>query len=188
MGEEVHYWFGRALDLPPARRFEFLEANCHDRAICSEVVSLLEYDVTREPRTLGRVVQSAVGTLLGPAGHLPAGRVGHFELGRLLGSGGMGEVYEGERVDGEVRRRVAIKFATLPPFADRETRADGHRRFLRERQMLASLGHPYIAGLIDAGAAEDGTAYAVIEKVDSMPIDSYCTASAWIRPSASAWR
>ena len=42
--------------------------------------------------------------------------------------------------------------------------------------MLASLGHPYIAGLIDAGATADGIPYAVIEKVDGIPIDSYCDA------------
>jgi serine/threonine protein kinase len=40
--------------------------------------------------------------------------------------------------------------------------------------MLASLQHPYIAGLIDAGSTADGTPYAVIEQVDGTPIDEFC--------------
>ena len=43
--------------------------------------------------------------------------------------------------------------------------------------MLASLRHPYIAGLIDAGTTADGIPYAVIEQMDGVPIDTYCDAS-----------
>ena len=43
--------------------------------------------------------------------------------------------------------------------------------------MLASLRHPYIASLIDAGTTGDGIPYAVIEQIDGVPIDAYCDAS-----------
>ena len=64
-------------------------------------------------------------------------RCGAYRLIRLLGNGGMGAVYLAERADGEVEQQVAIKFLRagqdLPSFRS---------RFLRERQILASLNHP----------------------------------------------
>jgi tetratricopeptide (TPR) repeat protein len=89
----------------------------------------------------------------------------------------MGFVYEAHRVDGEVRQRVAVKFVQVSPAASENFRASAHRRFARERQVLASLRHPYIAGLIDAGTTAEGVPYAVIEQVDGVPIDIYCDTS-----------
>jgi len=180
IGEEVRHWFEQAVNVTASGRAAFLESNCRDEAARSEVLSLLEYDAGNTGPAPGLPVpeamfQEAVGAMLGIADPvLPARRVGPFELGRLLGSGGMGFVYEGHRVDGEVRQRVAVKFAQVSPGASRELRESAHRRFYRERQMLASLRHPYIAGLIDAGTTADGIPYAVIEQVDGVPIDSYC--------------
>jgi eukaryotic-like serine/threonine-protein kinase len=171
MSEEVRYWFEQAIGVPVGSRLEFLEACCHNNAVRSEVLSLLEYDTgdASPPDAIRRLAGSIVGS-----DAVPVQRVGAFELGRLLGSGGMGFVYEAHRVDGEVRQRVAVKFAQVSPAASEKSRESAHRRFARERQVLASLRHPYIAGLIDAGATEDGSPYAVIEQVDGQPIDSYC--------------
>lgn len=175
---EIQHWFGRVLDLPPASRLDFLEANCRDTAVRAEVASLLRYDVTASAAApLDRVVRRAVGLLAADDDGPPVPRVGPFELGRLLGSGGMGAVYEGVRVDGEVRQRVAVKFASVSPVATPEARRAAYTRFLREREALASLRHPYIAGLIDAGATADGVPYAVIEEVDGRPIDAYSDAA-----------
>jgi tetratricopeptide (TPR) repeat protein len=154
MKEDARHWFGLAADLPATERDEFLESHCPDEEMRREVRSLLAYDLD--------------------AGPVPLRRVGPFELGRILGSGGMGFVYEGHRVDGEVRQRVAVKFAQVAATASEEFRESVNRRFHRERQMLASLRHPYIAGLIDAGTTEDGIPYAVIEQVDGIPIHAYC--------------
>lgn len=182
MGQEVRHWFELAADLPSGDRAAFLEANCADEAVRSEVLSLLEYDGSAGslapavvlPEALVReAIEAVLGQGMPPA---PVQQVGPFELGRLLGTGGMGFVYEAERIDGHVRQRVAVKFAQVPPTAPAEERRDAYRRFLRERQMLASLRHPYIAGLIDAGTTADGTPYAVIEQVDGTPIDAYCDA------------
>jgi tetratricopeptide (TPR) repeat protein len=182
MGEQVRYWFELAVNLPAKSRVAFLESDCEDPAVRSEVISLLKYDagdtVTALDPSAPDVIRQTIGAALNN-GFTPFNvqRVGPFELGRLLGSGGMGLVYEAHRVDGEVRQRVAIKFAQVSPLATREFRENAHRRFLRERQVLASLRHPYIAGLIDAGATPDGIPYAVIEQIDGIPIDSYCDAS-----------
>jgi eukaryotic-like serine/threonine-protein kinase len=82
-----------------------------------------------------------------------------YEVGRLLGAGGMAEVFEGR--DRLLARRVAIKvlqvqFARDPSFLI---------RFKREAQAAASLSHPNIVGVYDTGT-EDGTHFIVMEYVD----------------------
>jgi serine/threonine protein kinase len=175
MQEEVRHWFEQAVAIPTENRAAFVAEHCPDDRVRSEVLSLIRYDAG-EPGTAPDAVREAMESMFG--GEAPATppvhRVGPFELGRLLGSGGMGFVYEGHRVDGEVRQRVAVKFAQIAPTASPRFRESAQRRFSRERQVLASLRHPYIAGLIDAGALPGGIPYAVIEQVDGVPIDTYC--------------
>jgi len=80
------------------------------------------------------------------SGLKPGARVGPYELIRPLGSGGMAEVWLARRADGAFTREVALK---LPIFMHR--RGDLEPRFARERDILASLEHPQIARLYDAG-------------------------------------
>jgi eukaryotic-like serine/threonine-protein kinase len=96
-------------------------------------------------------------------------RVGAYEIVRELGRGGMGVVYLGVRVDDQYRKEVAIK--VLRAALERHVL---HTRFARERQILASLDHPDIARLIDAGTTDDGQPYLVMDLVDGVPIDDYC--------------
>ena len=180
--EDVRSWFERAVNLPARSRRAFVESNCRDEEVRSEVLSLLEYDAAdpaaASDAPVPDAIKQAIGSVLGnDRTTVPVQRVGPFELGRLLGSGGMGLVYEAHRVDGQVRQRVAVKIAHVSHTAGEGLRESAHRRFVRERQMLASLRHPYIAGLIDAGATVEGIPYAVIEQVDGVAIDSYCATS-----------
>ena len=48
------------------------------------------------------------------------------------------------------------------------------RRFLHERQILASLNHPNIATLLDGGTTEDDRPYFIMEYIDGLPIDAWC--------------
>jgi serine/threonine protein kinase len=85
--------------------------------------------------------------------------LGRYEVGRLLGAGGMAEVYEG--LDRLLARRVAIKvllaqYAHDPAFL---------ARFRREAQSAASLSHPNIVGVFDTGSEGD-TWFIVMEYVD----------------------
>src|SRR5687767_2095375 len=66
-------------------------------------------------------------------------RVSHFELIRLIGRGGMGEVWEA--TDLKLRRRVALKFLSAELGADRQALV----RFEREALSAAELNHPNIA-------------------------------------------
>ena len=68
-------------------------------------------------------------------------RLGPYEILRLLGAGGMGEVYRAK--DTRLGRDVAIKVLPEEFFEDEERR----QRFEREARMLASLNHPGIAAI-----------------------------------------
>jgi serine/threonine-protein kinase len=99
----------------------------------------------------------------------PGAEIGAYRLVRELGSGGMGVVWLAERTDGLINRPVALK---LPHGAWK--RAGLAERMAREREILASLAHPNIAHLYDAGVTADGQPYLAIEYVEGVPIDVYC--------------
>src|SRR4051812_45832253 len=90
---------------------------------------------------------------------------GKYELVRLLGRGGMGEVYEGRhRVIG---RRVAVKFL----HGEYATHPDVARRFENEAKAAGSVEHENIAGVYDVGALENGTQYLVMEFLDGEDVE-----------------
>lgn len=94
--------------------------------------------------------------------------IGPYHLVRLIGEGGMGEVWLAEQKE-PVRRRVALKLIR-GGLNTREAMA----RFDSERQALALMEHPAIAKVFDAGAAPQGTPYFVMEYVAGVPITDYC--------------
>ena len=101
----------------------------------------------------------------------PGTLVGPYQLERMLGEGGMGQVWLAARADGLYQRRVALKLLR-PGLADPNLRL----RFTRERQILALLEHPHIARLLNAGISTDGQPYLALEYVEGEPITDYCRA------------
>ena len=95
--------------------------------------------------------------------------IGPYRILRVLGQGGMGEVYLCERADDQYRKQVAIKLVSRG-LISRQVQT----RLRTERQILATLDHPNIARLLDGGTTEDGVPYLVMEYVDGEPIDEYC--------------
>jgi serine/threonine-protein kinase len=96
-------------------------------------------------------------------------RVGPWHIERLLGVGGMGQVWLARRDDGRHRGLAALKmlrFAKLDRFAQ--------RRFEREGRLLARLHHERIARLLDIGETPSGERYLVLEYVDGERIDHWC--------------
>jgi eukaryotic-like serine/threonine-protein kinase len=85
---------------------------------------------------------------------------GKYKLVRLLGAGGMGEVYEA--LHAVVGRRFAIKFLHPDLAGNTEIVA----RFQREAQAAGSLENENIAAVVDAGTADDGAPYLVMEYLE----------------------
>jgi serine/threonine protein kinase len=161
-----------ALAKDAAERAAFLEQECQgDEAIRREVELLLGAR-ERVPNWLNEPLVALAPTLESPAHSLPRmeGRqLGGYKLVREIGRGGMGCVYLAERSDGAFRKQVAVKL--IQPGMNS---ADILARFRQEREILASLDHPGIARLLDAGATEEGLPYFVMEFVDGRPIHRWC--------------
>ncbi|MEK8033858.1 protein kinase [Ideonella sp. DXS29W] len=95
-------------------------------------------------------------------------RLGAFRLVSLIAQGGMGQVYLGERADGQYEQQVAVKLMRQSLFDPAQV-----ERFKAERQILASLDHPNLAKVLDGGITEEGLPYFVMERVVGAPIDEY---------------
>jgi serine/threonine-protein kinase len=166
MKKHVSELFDEVADLTGRARARYFAEHHVSEGTRVEVEGLLAFDggwTTSIERDLGRVATDAIARM-----EQENRRCGPYRLCDLLGRGGMGAVYSAERVDGEVARKVAVKL--LPLGSD----VPGLRkRFLAERQILASLNHPGIATLLDAGHTSDGQPYLVMEHVDGVPIDVY---------------
>ena len=165
--QETRRLLDQALALPVAERGSFLERACDDESLRREVEALLE----RQDR-LGDFLEQPFFSLH-PASEDPdAGlQLGSYRLMRPLGRGGMGVVYLAERVDGELRQQVAVKILKRGLDTDEVV-----RRFHLERQILASLTHPLVARLLDAGTTGDGRPFLVMEHVEGRAIDAWCDA------------
>ncbi|HET7696329.1 MAG TPA: protein kinase [Vicinamibacterales bacterium] len=86
-----------------------------------------------------------------------------YVVGRELGRGGMGIVYEAE--DTRLRRKVAIKVLQRGP-----DRAGWAQRFAQEARAASALNHPNIITIHDIDAADDGD-FIVMELVDGAPLN-----------------
>ena len=98
----------------------------------------------------------------------PSDSIGAYRLIQKLGEGGMGVVYLAEQSH-PVRRQVAIKLIK----AGMDSRSVV-ARFEAEKHAIALMDHPNIARVLDAGAADDGRPYFVMELVQGVPIAHYC--------------
>lgn len=107
---------------------------------------------------------------LDTADGVPVGQmIDVYRITGELGSGGMGSVFLAERTDGNLEQKVALKLLK------RELNTAALRaRFKQEREILASLEHPSIARLLNAGSTADGIPFLAMEYVDGLPIDEYC--------------
>lgn len=94
--------------------------------------------------------------------------IGNYHLVKLIGEGGMGQVWLAEQT-APVKRRVALKLIKGGLFDSTLI-----QRFKAERQSLAIMDHPAIAKVFDAGTTPEGRPYFVMEYVDGLPITWFC--------------
>lgn len=93
---------------------------------------------------------------------------GRWRLGRLIGEGGMGAVYEATGTRGEGVRAIKVLH---PEFISEEQILS---RFFAEAKAVQSLNHPNVAQIFDSARAEDGTPYLVMELLVGAPLSSFC--------------
>ena len=167
MNAEVERLFEAALEIPPAQRAQFLSQQCADAEVRREVELLLEHDRGAET-FLGQAVAGEASAVVESLSFSRGQRLGPYSILSVIGRGGMGLVYLAERADGQFDQRVAIKVVQ----AGLGALLAG--RLQQECRILASLEHPNIARLIDAGATGDGLPYFVMEYVAGQPIDRSC--------------
>ncbi|MEM6796747.1 MAG: serine/threonine-protein kinase [Acidobacteriota bacterium] len=169
--------FHRAAETPPgAEREALLEAA--DPRAAAEVRSLLRAEDSAGDRVdslAQEVVSHAVDHLNSASTDAPAPEleipdsIGPYRVLEVLGRGGFGTVFLGEKIEENFRLEVAIKLVHaglgLP---------DVERRLVLERRILARLVHPNIARLLDGGTTRDGRPFLVMERVEGEPIDAFC--------------
>ncbi len=164
-----------ALPLDDAGRHRWLEAlpaEYQDLLVPLRQALLPEFHQSADGRNPATFLES--GDAAGraePTGLQPGERVGPYELIRLLGAGGMAEVWLAKRADGAFNREVALKLPSLT-----RVRRDLEERFARERDILASLEHPHIARLYDAGIDPQGLPYLSMEYVEGELLTDWCDA------------
>lgn len=169
--ERIEALFPDLLALAPGRRPAFLERHCvGNPALRTELDALLlaaERDSCLDhPLTL----DSAEAPRMLPPMHADE-QLGAWRIVRLLGRGGMGEVYLAERVEGGFAQTAAIKRLRVDAI-------DHAERFDAERSILAQLDHPHIARLLGGGISADGRAWMAMDYVEGENLTDYCRAHA----------
>ena len=170
--ERLTTLFETALEKADDDRDEWLAHECDDPNLLKEVRDMVDAH-HGDSKILDQPAQVYAVDLIqdgAAAGSIDEISIGRYRLIEEIGSGGMGKVYLGERADGQFEQRVAIKIL-------RSVLSAGHleRRFLAERQILASLDHPNVASILDGGVTDSGAPYFVMEYVEGTPITTYCS-------------
>ncbi len=161
--------FRTVADRPPAEREAHLTRICgDDEELRREVLELLAHD---PPDTflVDPIKRATVAVAGDPEDELIGRHIGPYRLKQAIGRGGMGTVYEAVRDDSQFQQQVAVKLIKRGMDS-----AFIRERFLRERQILASLDHPHIARLFDGGTTSEGLPYFVMELVEGESITDYC--------------
>lgn len=177
---DVQHWpaisalFDQALDLPEEQRRPWLDELPEGQRAHRHTLELLlnDHAHVETQNFLHSLPRVGVAPETTPPAVAEGERmVGPYRLLRELGRGGMGSVWLAERADGLLKREVALKLPHQGP----ATRAFAER-LVRERDILASLVHPHIASLYDAGVTAQGQPYIALAYVAGCTLIEHCKA------------
>ena len=160
--QQITTLFNLAVKIPASERDAFLKENCPDQSIRAEVESLLElqkddFVKTRsfdEPDNLFETQQNQLSF---------GQRIGSYQILKILGAGGMGEVYQAEDV--RLGRKIALKvlspsFVSVPNLV---------RRFQQEARAASALNHPNILTIYEVGQ-ENSLHYIAAEFIEGQTL------------------
>lgn len=169
--QQVDAILDAVLEAPATERQTILQQLCAGQiSLEREVLSLLAATETNS-----RFIEQPISEIRqAHSNALPAHEktIGAYRIVQEIGRGGMGVVYLAERDDGAYQQQVAIKLVWS--HLQTPLRQEMIQRFWVERQILASLNHPNIARLLDAGTTATGLPYVVIEYVTGVSLLAYC--------------
>lgn len=162
--EQIERIYRAVIDEPPERRAAILDSECGtDVELRREIESLLSYDnadasfIDSPPGLLAAEIFAEEGPTLVHK------QIKHYKIEKLLGEGGMGEVFLAE--DTRLRRHVALKIFPQSIVND----AERLMRFEREAQAASALNHPNILTVHEFG--EDAGVYFIAsEFVDGVTL------------------
>ncbi len=160
-----------ALEKSPETRSVYLDEVCgSNENLRREVEKLLEFEQPEADLLEGNAVSAVLENGLVSKNFIGK-QIGNYEIISELGTGGMGAVFLAERADGEFKQKTALKLIKRGMDSDAVL-----RRFINERQILASLEHPNIARLIDGGTTSDDLPFFVMEYVEGTTILEFAEA------------
>lgn len=160
--------FHETLRLPQERRAAHLHEVCDgDEVLRAELESLLAAAEGPDDALDRAVELDSPSSSTAPRSLGPGDVFGAYRIERLLGQGGMGEVYLAAPL-ADAQARVALKL--LRPEAHAHL-----ARFDKERRIAAGLDHPGIARVLGDGI-EGQRPYLALEYIEGQPLTSYCDA------------
>src|SRR5436189_5521845 len=160
--------FAAALEIEPDKKAELLQELCAgDQELQHEAEEILAATLNADRRGFLKTDVFAAGARVLVANEIPPGTViGPYRVVREIGRGGMGAVYLAARQG--FHQQVALKI--IKRGMDTESIV---RRFVQERDVLASLNHPNIGRLLDGGTT-DGLPFIAMEYVEGETITEFC--------------
>ncbi len=169
--ESISRLIDQGLDLDPVARAAWLDGLAASQPEFASHLRLLlaEHETVTTSDFLERTMIPATAFAAIHHATMAGKQVGGYTIDRLLGTGGMGEVWLASRSDGRFEGQCAIKVLN-----DSVAQPKLAERFRHEGTLLARLAHPNIARLLDAGKTDDGLQFLVLEYVDGVSIDQYC--------------
>jgi len=164
--QQIKQIFEGALELHGAEREAFLNRACEDQTeVRAEVESLLRsYEVAGSFMETPAVAHAADTLTELDQKLIPGQRVKHYQIVKLIGEGGMGEVYLA--TDTTLGRHVALKL--LPTFVSKDP--ERLRRFTQEARAASRLSHPNVCVVHEIGETDDGRPFIAMEYVEGVTL------------------